>query len=82
MPPLLLPEISDMDRMDQEECVKKLYTRLRLWQFTDKYVIEPIDGSSDSYLSISRFDGSISLIGLSTLFFTFVIILLSPYFIF
>ncbi|URE00108.1 SacI domain [Musa troglodytarum] len=42
---------------------KKLYTRLRLWQFPDKYVLEPIDGTAESFLSISRFDGSINLIG-------------------
>ncbi|CAL9161819.1 phosphoinositide phosphatase SAC6-like isoform X1 [Musa acuminata AAA Group] len=42
---------------------KKLYTRLRLWQFPDKYILEPIDGTAESFLSISRFDGSINLIG-------------------
>ncbi|KAK1325657.1 Phosphoinositide phosphatase SAC7 [Acorus calamus] len=41
---------------------KKLYTRLRIWEFPDKYVIEPIDGTSESYLAINRGDGSISSI--------------------
>ncbi|WOL16828.1 phosphoinositide phosphatase SAC6 [Canna indica] len=50
-----------MDDTDKGEGEKKLYTRLRLWQFNDKYILEPIEGFSDSYLSISRFDGSISL---------------------
>lgn len=80
MPYLFLPLIPDMDKMDKEECEKKLYTRLRLWQFSDKYIIEPIDGASDSYLSISRFDGSICLIGLLTLVFAVVIILLNSLF--
>ncbi|KAG6515697.1 hypothetical protein ZIOFF_026126 [Zingiber officinale] len=51
-----------MDDNDKGDHGKMLYTRLRLWQFTDKYILEPIDVSSDSYLSISRTDGSSSLI--------------------
>ncbi|KAK9120531.1 hypothetical protein Syun_018148 [Stephania yunnanensis] len=41
----------------------KLYTRMRLWEFADQYVIEPTDGNSGSSLSISRVDGSMKLIG-------------------
>ncbi|XP_042378318.1 phosphoinositide phosphatase SAC7-like [Zingiber officinale] len=51
-----------MDDNDKGDHGKMLYTRLRLWQFIDKYILEPIDVSSDSYLSISRTDGSSSLI--------------------
>ncbi|KAK9081631.1 hypothetical protein Syun_031414 [Stephania yunnanensis] len=36
----------------------KLYTRMRLWEFADQYVIEPTDGNSGSSLSISRVDGN------------------------
>ncbi|KAG6507245.1 hypothetical protein ZIOFF_032587 [Zingiber officinale] len=39
-----------------------LYERLALWQFPDKYVLEAIDVASNSCLSISRYDGSSSLI--------------------
>ena len=41
----------------------KLYTKLRLWEFPDQYVIEPTDGSSGSCLAISRVDGSMNMIG-------------------
>lgn len=58
-----------MDDNDKGDHGKMLYTRLRLWQFPDKYILEPIDISSDSYLSISRADGSSSLIGLFLLIF-------------
>ncbi|RWW30534.1 hypothetical protein GW17_00004892 [Ensete ventricosum] len=53
-----------MDDSDKRDSEKKLHTRLRLWQFPDKYILEPIDGFADSYLSISRTDGSINLIGI------------------
>ncbi|CAL9782681.1 unnamed protein product [Musa acuminata subsp. burmannicoides] len=58
--PRAFPDMDDTDKRDSE---KKLHTRLRLWQFPDKYILEPIDGFADSYLSISRADGSINLIG-------------------
>ncbi|CAL9207268.1 unnamed protein product [Musa hybrid cultivar] len=57
--PRAFPDMDDTDKRDSE---KKLHTRLRLWQFPDKYILEPIDGFADSYLSISRADGSINLI--------------------
>ncbi|KAG4179308.1 hypothetical protein ERO13_A10G099200v2 [Gossypium hirsutum] len=42
--------------------VQKLYTRMRLWEFPDEYVIEPTDGSSaSSSLSISLVDASMKL---------------------
>ena len=53
-----------MDDTDKRDSEKKLHTRLRLWQFPDKYILEPIDGFADSYLSISRSDGSINLVGM------------------
>lgn len=49
--------------MDKADSKQKLYTRLRLWEFPDQYVIEPSDGSSGSPLSVSRKDGSMKLIG-------------------
>ncbi|CAI0461949.1 unnamed protein product [Linum tenue] len=48
--------------MERAESGQKLYTRLRLWEFPDQYVIEPTDGSSGAPLAISRKDGSMSLI--------------------
>uniref|UniRef100_A0A7N0UIM5 SAC domain-containing protein n=1 Tax=Kalanchoe fedtschenkoi TaxID=63787 RepID=A0A7N0UIM5_KALFE len=48
--------------MEKAECGQKLYSRMRLWEFPDQYVIEPTDGSSRPYLAISRTDGSMSLI--------------------
>lgn len=49
--------------MERADSVQKLYTRMRLWEFPDQYVIEPTDGSSGSSLSVSRVDGSMKLIG-------------------
>jgi hypothetical protein len=40
----------------------KLHTRLRLWEFGDQYVFEPVDGLSDLFLSVSRVNGSMSLV--------------------
>ncbi|CAI9110499.1 OLC1v1010544C1 [Oldenlandia corymbosa var. corymbosa] len=45
--------------MEKAEPSQKLYTRMRLWEFPDEYVIEPTDGSPGFCLSISRVDGSI-----------------------
>nr|XP_043633432.1 phosphoinositide phosphatase SAC6-like [Erigeron canadensis] len=41
---------------------QKLYTRMRLWEFPDEYIIEPTDGSSGSCLAVSRLNGSLSLV--------------------
>lgn len=41
---------------------QKLYTRMRLWEFNDRYIVEPTD-SSGSCLAVSRVNGSISLVG-------------------
>ncbi|XP_042041995.1 phosphoinositide phosphatase SAC6-like [Salvia splendens] len=41
---------------------QKLYTTMRLWEFPDQYLIEPTDGSSASFLAVSRLDGSMNLI--------------------
>lgn len=49
--------------MEKADSVQKLYTRMRLWDFPDQYVIEPTDGSSGSCLAVSRKDGSMKLIG-------------------
>ncbi|XP_028776710.1 phosphoinositide phosphatase SAC6 [Neltuma alba] len=48
--------------MDKADSGQKLYTRMRLWEFPDQYVIEPTDGSSGSSLTVSRVDGSMKLI--------------------
>lgn len=49
--------------MEKTDSGQKLYTRMRLWEFPDQYVIEPTDGSSGSPLAVSRIDGTLSLIG-------------------
>ncbi|XP_024963733.1 phosphoinositide phosphatase SAC7-like [Cynara cardunculus var. scolymus] len=41
---------------------QKLYTRMRLWETPDQYVVEPSDGSSGSCLAISRADGTMTLL--------------------
>ncbi|KAI3921982.1 hypothetical protein MKX01_005671, partial [Papaver californicum] len=48
-----------MEKVDSET---KLFTRMRLWEFPDQYVIEPTDGSTGSCLTISRVDGAMSMI--------------------
>ncbi|RLM58764.1 phosphoinositide phosphatase SAC7-like [Panicum miliaceum] len=40
----------------------KLHTRLRLWEFADRYVFEPVDGLADLLLSVSQVNGSMNLI--------------------
>ncbi|KAK9071479.1 hypothetical protein SSX86_010048 [Deinandra increscens subsp. villosa] len=41
---------------------QKLYTRMRLWEFPDQYIVEPTDGSSGSCLAVSRVNGSMTLL--------------------
>ncbi|KAL7192856.1 hypothetical protein ACSBR2_024631 [Camellia fascicularis] len=48
--------------MEKADPSQKLYTRMRLWEFPDQYVIEATDGSTGSCLAISRVDGSMNLI--------------------
>lgn len=48
--------------MEKADPSQKLYTRMRLWEYPDQYVVEPTDGSSGSCLAISRVDGSMNLI--------------------
>ncbi|KAF7135776.1 hypothetical protein RHSIM_Rhsim08G0027700 [Rhododendron simsii] len=48
--------------MEKADPSQKLYTRMRLWEFPDQYVIEPTCGSTGSCLAISRVDGSMNLI--------------------
>lgn len=55
----LIPPIM-MERVESEQ---KLYTRMRLWEFPDQYVVEPTDGSCGSSLAVSRVDGTMNLIG-------------------
>uniref|UniRef100_A0A0D9XRA7 SAC domain-containing protein n=1 Tax=Leersia perrieri TaxID=77586 RepID=A0A0D9XRA7_9ORYZ len=40
----------------------KLHTRLRLWEFADRYVFEPVDGLADLFLSVDRTNGSTNLV--------------------
>ncbi|KAJ8427815.1 hypothetical protein Cgig2_001626 [Carnegiea gigantea] len=47
--------------MEKAGSRQKLYTRMRLWEFPNEYVIEPTDGLSDSFLVVSRVDGSMKL---------------------
>ncbi|XP_078153061.1 phosphoinositide phosphatase SAC7-like isoform X2 [Carex rostrata] len=46
-----------------EESPHKLHSKLRLWEYPDKYIFEPIDGVTDSILQINRADGSMQTIG-------------------
>lgn len=48
--------------MEKADPAQKLYTRMRLWEFPDQYIIEPTCGSAGSCLAISRADGSMNLI--------------------
>ncbi|KAL9270933.1 Phosphoinositide phosphatase SAC6-like protein [Drosera capensis] len=60
------PSESVLSRMEKAElaaAAQKLFTRMRLWEFPDQYVIEPTDGSSGSFLAVSRADGSMKLLG-------------------
>ncbi|RZC45730.1 hypothetical protein C5167_038690 [Papaver somniferum] len=56
-----------MEKVDSET---KLFTRMRLWEFPDQYVIEPTDGSTGSCLTISRVDGAMSMIGVYVIVIT------------
>ncbi|KAL1540695.1 Fimbrin, actin-bundling protein [Salvia divinorum] len=47
---------------DKIDPAQKLYTKMRLWEFPDQYVVEPTDRSSASLLAISRLDGSMNLV--------------------
>ncbi|KAK3119992.1 hypothetical protein QOZ80_9AG0679140 [Eleusine coracana subsp. coracana] len=40
----------------------KLHTRLRLWEYADRYIFEPVDGLADLYLSINRTNGLMNLV--------------------
>lgn len=48
---------------------QKLYTRMRLWEYSDQFVVEPSDGSSGSCLAISRLNGALTLLGLFSISF-------------
>lgn len=48
--------------------VHKVYNRMRLWEFSDQYLVEPTDGSSAPFLSVSRYNASFNLIGTFTLY--------------
>ncbi|XP_055805758.1 phosphoinositide phosphatase SAC6-like isoform X2 [Solanum dulcamara] len=48
--------------MEKGDPSQKLYTRMRLWEFPDQYIVEPTDGSCGPCLEISRVDGSVKLI--------------------
>uniref|UniRef100_A0A803MYM8 SAC domain-containing protein n=1 Tax=Chenopodium quinoa TaxID=63459 RepID=A0A803MYM8_CHEQI len=50
--------------MGKVDAGHKLHARMRLWEFPDEYVIEPTDGTGGSFLSVSRVDGSMKLLGL------------------
>ncbi|CAL5334143.1 unnamed protein product [Camellia sinensis] len=48
--------------MEKADPSQKLYTRMRLWEFLDQYVIKATDVTTGSCLAISRVDGSMNLI--------------------
>ncbi|KAK3158182.1 hypothetical protein QOZ80_2AG0133900 [Eleusine coracana subsp. coracana] len=51
-----------MDGTNDASLSSKLHTRLRLWEFPDRYIFEPIDGLADLYLSVSRASGTMNLV--------------------
>ncbi|XP_066331792.1 phosphoinositide phosphatase SAC7-like [Miscanthus floridulus] len=51
-----------MDETTDASPSSKLHTRLRLWEFPDSYIFEPIDGLADLYLSVSRTSGTMNLV--------------------
>ncbi|CAL4988344.1 unnamed protein product [Urochloa decumbens] len=51
-----------MDVSNNSSPSPKLHTRLRLWEFADNYVFEPVDGLADLLLSVSRVNGSMNLV--------------------
>ncbi|EES06956.1 hypothetical protein BDA96_04G188600 [Sorghum bicolor] len=51
-----------MDGTTDASPSSKLHTRLRLWEFPDSYIFEPIDGLADLYLSVSRTSGTMNLV--------------------
>ncbi|KAI8017475.1 Phosphoinositide phosphatase SAC6 [Camellia lanceoleosa] len=48
--------------MKKTDPSQKFYTRMRLWEFLDQYVIEATDDFTGSCWTISRVDGSMNLI--------------------
>ncbi|KAL6634172.1 hypothetical protein ACP70R_026843 [Stipagrostis hirtigluma subsp. patula] len=51
-----------MDGTNDASTSSKLHTRLRLWEFPDRYIFEPIDGLADLYLSVNRASGTMNLV--------------------
>lgn len=51
-----------MDATKDASPLPKLHTRLRLWEFADRYVFEPVDGLADLFLAVSRTNGSMNLL--------------------
>jgi phosphatidylinositol 4-phosphatase len=51
-----------MDGAGNASQPSKLHTRLRVWEFPDFYIFEPIDGLADLYLSVSRANGTMNLV--------------------
>jgi phosphatidylinositol 4-phosphatase len=51
-----------MDVANDTSPSPKLHTRLRLWEFADRYIFEPVDGLADLYLSVNRTNGSMNLV--------------------
>ncbi|WVZ75327.1 hypothetical protein U9M48_023394 [Paspalum notatum var. saurae] len=62
--PLRLPSLSypTMDLANKTCPSPKLHTRLRLWEFADRYMFEPVDGLADMLLSVNRANGSMNLV--------------------
>ncbi|XP_062219309.1 phosphoinositide phosphatase SAC7-like isoform X3 [Phragmites australis] len=51
-----------MDGANDARPSSTLHTRLRIWEFPDCYIFEPIDGLADLYLSVSRASGTMKLV--------------------
>ncbi|XP_068646601.1 phosphoinositide phosphatase SAC6-like [Aristolochia californica] len=61
--PTLPPLNQTVAAMDNVDSRQRLCERMRLWEMPDQYVIEPTDGISHSFLTISHVDGSIKQTG-------------------
>ncbi|KAL6899782.1 hypothetical protein ACP4OV_006440 [Aristida adscensionis] len=55
-------EYRAMDGTNDASTASKLHSRLRLWEFPDCYIFEPIDGLADLYLSVNRASGTMTLV--------------------
>lgn len=56
----------ELDTMDRFLFEKKLCGRMRLWEFDNQYILEPLEGGNLTHLAISRKTGELQLISKNT----------------